>query len=312
MMRHKLRKGETMWLLAVMSAPMFFLAGTADWLSVLLSAIVGTALCMLVWLVPENGIWSRKWYCAAQYTWLVIVLSFLSRWADGAWPTGNGKPAVSLTLMTLATVSAWNGKKANGQIGVLLCAAVTFLYGIVLVSGIGQWKRDGLLLSEGTPWPWLVIFLLPAAGACMLQSKNCRIFPIAGILSVVATVWTAGIAMGEQSGWKFYEASKSIRLLGIADRFESLVSVGATLGFFTLFSYLLMCVRAQARQIVPSAEKYAVIVAATIAWLTGGLWPQTDSRLLGLGTVIIWGFMPLLGLFDKKREDRPDIQKPAF
>lgn len=301
-------KGENMWLLAAMSAPMFFFAGTADWLSVLLSAIVGTALCVLVWLVPENRIWKRKWYCTVQYLWLVIVLSILSRWADGAWPNGNGKPAVSLTLMTLATVSTWNGKNANRQIGVLLCAAVAFLYGIVLVSGIGQWKTNGLLLSKGAPWPWIAIFLLPAAGSSMMQTKSHRIFPITAALSVIATVWTAGIAMGEQIGWHFYEASKSIRLLGIADRFESLVSVGATLGFFALFSYLLVCARVQAKQIIPAFEKYAVIAAAATAWLTGGLWRQTDSGVLGLGSLLIWGLVPLLGLFDPKTRNRLDTE----
>ncbi len=301
--------GESLWLFAAMTAPIFCLAGTADWLTVLLAALVGMCFCTLVWLVPENRIWQQKWYCTLQSVWLILIFAVLSRWADRVWPTGNGKPAVSLALTVLAATSALSGKTAAAQVGVLLCGAVTILYSIVLLSGIGQWHSAAEKVETAEPWLWLLSFMLPAGGVKVLSKRKKAVLPWISLLAVGVSVWIAGLAVDRTNGWPFYEAAKSLRLLGIADRFEALVSVAATLGFFSLFSLLLSGVYDFAEQLFPQGGKIGTVASAAAGWLAGGLLQKVNVCLLAVATLFIWGVLPLAGLFDREIKIFPQKEK---
>ncbi len=297
------------WLLAAISAPILQIAGKAHWSAAILVAVCCGLLCWAVWCRPGQWLQNRSWYAFVQILWLSVILGEFLQWSDLAWPTGRDYPVVPLILLLLAALSALNGVRSAASVNSIVLWFVVFLAASVFVAGLDNVQVPDLqtppqILSSET----LLVLLIPAVAIFLPKQEekgNPKVLPVICLLFVGVTLWTVGI-LSEQicssDPWPFYEASKSLSLLNVAKRFESLVSVAATLGYFSLYSYLLSCAGALAARIDYKYEKTGIAASALAAGAIVLLKPELPMNGIVIITLILWIILPVFGgLYEKKK-----------
>lgn len=296
------RLGE--WLIVAMSGPFAYLAGRQSWTTIL----AVSAICLLaLWAVltrPTCKLLSLPFLCLLEYGFLVAACIAAAPWSSNIWPTGQGYPVVPLTLLALSTASAWFGvNRASKGVGVLFWM-IAILYSILLSLGLRNVEPRYLMPKGETPAPviWFA-FLLPCAAQFLPREKDKRVNGYIAVLAGFAfllTLWTEGnlsLDAAKQVSWPFYEAGESVRLFGIANRLESLISVAATIGFYGLYSLLLSGTFHLTEGIRPGWGKYGVLTAGILSG-AGVLWKVTiPGFVLVVGAFVLWIMLPVLVSF---------------
>lgn len=308
----------TAWLLTAMTAPLCQLAGNCSWPTALLAAGVLGMLCWAVCILPRGYLETKKWFCAIQFLWLIVLSAVFADWSADAWPTGTDYPVVPLTLLALAVLSAHQGLSGASRTSAVLFWFVVLLYAVILVAGSQKLHMSYLRTSWELPDTALFLALLLPAVLGLLQVKGHRYtwlpFAAVTVFFVAASVFaegTLGSTVCQEESWPFYEASKSISLLGVAERFESLVSVAMTMGYFSLYSLLLTAAGNMAENIHKEWGRAGVILAGTIAGVLMLWLPIQSGAWLVIITLILWVLLPLFGGFvgnvkkAKKNEKSP-------
>lgn len=116
------------------------------------------------------------------------------------------------------------------------------------------------------------------------------------LFAAVISVWCAGTLSRRRAmaiEIPFYEYSKSLNLLGVAERFEALASVALTLGMFCLLSLLLSA----AENLMKNGAVYAGAGAAIAASCM-----HFNTMLLSAITAIFWVGLPLIKRMIKNRK----------
>ena len=303
------------WVLCAMVGPMCLLAGHISWLMAISVGLLCLVLCFVMWTVPQKDL--CKAFCVIEYMGAVLVLGYFARWSADLWPTGRGYPTVPLTMLFIAVFAALNGTQGAARISCVLAYLLILLYSIVLAAGLEQ--IDGKHLhTENTAIPMaaVAVLLLPA-GVWLLPVKAkgiSKTFLIgAGVLFAALCVWTSGIlteAAAAKLKWPFYEATKSLSFLGIAERFEALVSVASTMSFFALYSYLLSIAGAMTERIRSRWGKGGIITAAAAA---GAIMPFAHKLRIAvvLTAILLWGIIPLTSHFNKVTKKYKKDKKSA-
>lgn len=292
------------WLFVAMTAPLARSAGMQGWLPALVAAIICLGLCWIVHVLPTEHLWKKRWYCILQIVWLVITLAALADWSADAWPTGGDFPVVPLTLITLAVFAALNGPVGGSRVSGVLLWFLVLLYGIVLAAGSKNIKPGWLLPKWENPGvSMLFVLLLPAAGVFLPREKGRTplwVFLAILLFFTALALWTVGTIspkVAGEVGWPFYESAKSLSLLGVAERFESLVSVAMTLGYFSLYSLLLCGVGNLAENLHPGWGRWGVIAGGVAAGILVLLALCPAPVVLVIITLIAWGLLPVFGAF---------------
>ena len=285
------------WLIVAMSAPIAFLAGKDGWLSVLVVAVCGLLLSLAVFscVIPKG-----KVFCIMEFCFLVAATAAVSGWSASIWPTGRAFPAVPLTLIALGAAASWNGAcRASKGMGVLFWMTI-IVYGTLLAFGVRNVQLS-YLAPRGeyiSPLSWFV-FLLPCV-ASLLPRKEGRIrghlLAIAA-MGIVIAVWTVGNLsqpVAQTVDWPFYEAGESVRLFGIANRLESLISVGATIGFYSLYSLLFGAAGHLAEMVKNGWGKGGILLAAALSGCSVLLRVEIPLNVLAVGAFVFWFAVPIL------------------
>ena len=294
----------SVWIITAMLGPVVFCAN-GDWYG---SILAGAVFSFLGWLVCRVGRhWSGPVYCVVQILWLCTVLSQLLLGSAQCWPTAqNPTPIIPITILILACIAGLKGAEcaANG-IGVLFWVAAGLLATVIL-SGIGDMELSFIAPERQQPNYDLMRILLLPASAALLKREKSPILPFAAtaLMAVGVSLWIAGLLSAGIAGnlnWPFYEAAKSVRLLDIARRFEALVSVGVTVGYYALFSLLLCEVGALGSEI--GIRKGAVILATVIAGVFTLLGFRLNAAILVVLGVVFWVLMPILGVMKTRKKE---------
>ena len=246
----------------------------------------------------------QKWFCLLQLPVIALVIAEFANWSVDAWPTGTDFPVVPLTLLALAVFSALHGASVASRVPSVLFWLLAILYSIVLAAGSKNIKAEWLTPSWKLPEEGLLLTLLLPSAVTLLPLEKGRavylLFPVTLLFLTGAALWTVGTIspnVANAVSWPFYEASKSLSLLGVVERFESLVSVAMTLGYFSLYSLLLSAAGSVGENLKPGCGKTAVIgcgIAAAVLTLSA---IHTAQGLLVIFTLIAWCFLPLFGSF---------------
>lgn len=275
-------------------------ASGAGWLAC--GILAGILLPLGAW--GQDG-WGKmgKAMALVQVLWMTVMLGLLLPDAAGYWPSPNAY-IVPLSLLLLAMLPAQS--KQNARTGAVLLVSMLVLFVPVALSGAAA-VEIRYLNPQWNYWSMALVpaMLLPALGGCLERQSGGsrrRVLLGIGIFAVAAGIVTQGI-LGEslcrQEVVPFHTAAQTMRLGGLS-RFEAIVSMGMTLGYYAVGSYLISCVKAMARTAgIP--EKASVWMAGAGAALVGVM-PSPDPWIAAVGCGILWGVVPIL--YGKKKSKK--------
>lgn len=286
------RKQLWAWLAVSMSAPLAHFSG-GSWLTLLLLGVVcwgATALTPESW----DGIQNRRILCLVELIWFVMLLGQMMSMSAAYWPGRKSEIVVPLVLLALAAYSC--GKHPCRVAGVLFWILM-IMYIPVLVAGAKDVELAWLIPeSMELDLQVIPVLLLPCAAKVLgVGKKSGGWYP--GILLFEVSLWliTAGVlspGVAAEMETPFRELSRSLTI-GAASRFESLISVAITLGWFSFACILLQSARTLLMWLGVKG-KYAPWLAAVVAFGVQMTGIELSGVWTAIITVIAWILMPML------------------
>ena len=308
MLADKGERNKTIWFLTALAVPVMQAASGCSWLTaVALGALcLGVCAGMEALVVPEV-----KWLSAAQWVWMAVVLSAALRWTLYCWPSDS--PVIPGTLLLLAAWTAAGGEEQSLRAGNLLRFFLIALLGAVLVSGVWDIRGENLRPNWRMDNADLVtVLLLPAAGVCLGgKGAGSKLFLL--VLTIAVSVVVTGVLSGPFAAAQnsaMYELSKSVRLLGVAERFESLAAGGMTLGYYVFACWCLTLCGRWGKTVTGAQTAWPVWLTAAASFAGFFLkWTKTGS-FVPAGTVIMFVFAPLTAaLIGKWKKRKKNLKK---
>ena len=289
------------WLAVAMSAPCALLAGKSDWLGLAVAVMFSGVFCWAATGKTNQSAQAMKWYCILQYLFLIPSLAFFTRWSQDAWPTGRDFPVVPLTLLFLAALASYRGAQGACRVSSVLFWLIAALYGILLTFGSKGLKMAYLKSAYGAVnMQFLFVLLIPAV-IRFIPREHSPILRWSGLLVglafVILSLWAVGCLSAPVAKilpWPFYEAGKSVGVLGAAERLESLISVAATVGFFSLYSLLLSAAGHLGENIRSGLGGKAVVAAGAVCAMLTCIPVEIPVTLMVLLGVFLWGILPFV------------------
>lgn len=282
---------NTRWLLAAMAAPVTQAASSCSWLVALSVGFLclGISFGLDALSIGEE---KSKLLSGIQWLWMLLIVSEFLHWTMLCWPNYRNYHAVPLTILVLAALSLAKGSANAASVGSILLYMLIFLLGAVLFSGIKEIKLENM----GFQWEMQTAYYVVAMMVPVMASGTVKTTRKHSILvyAVAVALITCGVLSPERVGKMnapFYEMSRSISLLGVGQRFESLVAAGMTLGYFALISFLL---NISSNMWDPGKMKRSIWISACFTGLVFLSGMRMNSRLLALGTIAVWVILPIL------------------
>lgn len=305
MLTGRVERNKTAWFLTALAVPVMQAASGCSWLTAAALGILCLGVCagLEAMDVPET-----KWLSAVQWIWMTVVLSAALEWALYCWLSDS--PVIPGTLLLLAAWTAAGGEEQSLRAGSLLRFFLIALLGAVLFSGVWDIRGENLRPNWRMDNADLVtVLLLPAAGVCLggkgAGSKLFLLVLTIGVSVVVTGVLSGPFAAAQNSA--MYELSKSVRLLGVAERFESLAAAGMTLGYYVFACWSLTLCGRWGKTVTGTETAGPVWLTAAASFAGFFLkWPKTGS-FVPAGTVIMFVFAPLtatmIGKWKKRKKN---------
>ena len=235
-------RGLMAWTLAALAAPAAQFFGSLPWPWVLAAgAAAGLA-------------WGLAWSCRgplprglAAVILIVSVPALLLglRYSGACWP-GVPDAIQGWALLVLAAWAALRGSSAGTRYGAVVLCVSALAYGILLACALPEVQVSNLRPAEpASPlWPLLVL-LVPLGLGAFQKEGDLRLWPWIGGMVLAAGILAAvcagamGPARAMASDGAFYNLARSVRLFGVAERFEALVSGIMTMGWFCYLTLIL-------------------------------------------------------------------------
>lgn len=297
-------KGHSLWtwVAAGVSAPLAQFAGSVPWHWTLgLAAVSGLIWVGVAW-VTERGRKDWKPLLVLQLLFLMVAVAGAARWSRACWITAREGWAIPIVLLVLAACAAEGGCRAGARCGAVLFWFLVGLFLLLFAFAVpdvqGKWlwpenKGDGSMVAA--------ILLVPAAGALLprTQGKIPWIWAVGlgvtavAISAVTAGVLTQGVAADTQGA--FFEMVRGISILGVAERFEAVVSAAMTLGWFCLLSLLLTVAGHAAEKLHAGWGRGGVWSTAAISALLLPVSEGIPAWAMVIGAVMLWCVAPVLG-----------------
>ena len=137
---------------------------------------------------------------------------------------------------------------------------------------------------------YVVVMLIPVMAQGMKPRFGNWKIPLLGVFVSVVISGVLSLRYVEKHSAPFSEMSRSMSLLGIGERFESLCAVGMTLGYFALMTYLLNITASLWGRC--NQKRQGIWVSAAFIGMVFISGMRMNSRLLAVGTLGIWVILP--------------------
>lgn len=274
-------KQMLIWTASAMSAPLAIYSGKTSWEWTLVTGLlcVGISLLTIRFGSADYG----KILRLVQLVTLSVIAGVFSREISACW--GEESVSMPLALLALAALSVGKSSQSAGRVCCCVAWVAAILYALVLVVGVKniQWSRleatgyyDGLLI---------VVYLLPAVWL-MLPAERSRSrwlmgMAVFGLLISILCFGTLSARGVADAPLPIYQYSKSLTVLGIAERFEAVASVALTLGLYCTLSLLLSAAE--------NMIKHGAVIAAVIAAIN----VQINTKITVILAIFAWIILPI-------------------
>jgi hypothetical protein len=265
-----------------MSAPLAIYAGKTSWEWTLVTGVVCISASLVVLRFGSSDY--GKLLRLGQLILLSIVAGIFSREISACW--GEESVSMPLVLLVLAALSAGNGAQNAGRVCCCVAWAATIVYAVILAVGVKniEWTRlaemgychEMMIVSFLMPAIWL---LLPAERSKAVSLIGMVVFGAVISILCFGTLSSRGVMDAQLP---IYQYSKSLTMLGIAERFEAVASVVLTLGIYCTLSLILRAAE--------EMMKHGALVAAIIAAIN----VRIDTVFVVIISVIMWIILPLI------------------
>ena len=298
------------WLLAATVPTILSIIGQNGWLTALLAALACGVLSVCILACNQKEM--PRWLCVLELLWLTVLLGGLAAESAACWAEADAFPAIPMTLLAISALAARDGGVRAGRTGAVLLWLALPVLGIVFLAGTADrnwtWVRQGMEVPDGT---LVALLLIPCLRFFLPQERSKKqywicvaLVPIAVIASVIMDA-VMGAEVAQSAPNTFYEFSKSVTLLGVAERFEALVACALTGGWFALFSILLSAVHHLTEKTLSLDGKWLVWFCTVAAAGLMCILPN-KSEWMAIGCLIFWGFLPVAA---QGIESRKNIEK---
>lgn len=284
------------WVLTAAVGPILSVIGRTGWMTVLIAAVAAGALSFCILSCKQVKL--PRWLCVLELVWIAVFISGIGRISSTCW-TEKSFPVIPIVLLILGAFAASRGSVPAARVGATLVWLVIPMLAIVAIAGTADVNTSWIRMELEIPDSVLVSLLLtPCMCAFLPQDATVGIrwsAAILGVFSVIGAVLMDGLmgaAAATHAGNSFYEFSKSINLLGIAERFEALIACVLTGSWFALFALLLSAAYHLFENLVASAGKYGVWAVSAVGGAFMCILPN-NSEWIAIGTLIFWGFLPV-------------------
>lgn len=242
-----------------------------------------------------------------EFIWVLIVLGGILRWIADSWPVENAYPVVPLVLLALGTASAVQGTDKAARAGSAVFWLLALVYSAVMLAGVGEIEFKGiensLTKADGGT---IIVFLVPVLAAYVPELRDklsCRWMIAIGAFAIAIAVLVAGglsTAVAESTAAPLYDWVQGLNLFDTIQRFETIVAVALTMGWFALLNFLLSTAGTFAEGVVHGSYKRGVEICGIVVALSSLLPMWLREDVLVAGCVIIWGVVPVMNMWLNK------------
>lgn len=286
------------WLFAGLAAPIAQFAGGMCWQTVAVTAAVCLTVC---WLLGQTVIKPGKWISLIEYGWIVYTLTAIGGWITDSWSGGGVYPVVPLILLALGAVSASLGTEKAARAGSTVFWLAALIYSVVAAAGVGRVEAPELGRYEpGLDLRLPVALLIPALAVFMPgEKRRLPLGAVAGIgaFAVAVSVMITGtlsLPVAMETEMPLHEWVEGLTLAGTLQRFEALVSVALTMGWFALMNFLLCAAGRQTENIRNGSNGKGVCFAAVAASLAMLCKVPVSCEIVAAGSMVLWVIVPVI------------------
>ena len=228
---------------AGLSAPVAQFAGSMAWQTVAVTSGACLGVCCLI---SRLKVTPPKWLCVIEYGWILCLLGSMASWISESWASGEVYPAVPLILLALGGVGAFRGTEYGARAGSCVFWLVALIYAGVIAAGAGEVELRELVYADRTLDQRLVVAVLIPALTVFWKEEGGTL-PVVGVVGIflfavlMSALITGALSLpvAAQIKMPLQEWVEGLSLAGTLERFESLVSVALTMGWFALLVFLI-------------------------------------------------------------------------
>jgi len=281
-----------LWLAVAVIAPVGSLY-VGNWLTALALII---ACGSVAWLTVKFGKADNgKLLAGLQCLWLGLLIGKLMPHSLTCWESDSH--IIPAALLILAAFGAMHGAERASRVAAVLFGGVIFIVGIILLVGSKNLRINWLMPKlEWVNYDLIPIFLLPCLAGLYQRKREGKICAAIAVPGGVLPLLLGGCLSPQVAAGAInplYEYSKSVKLFGVAERVEVLVSCAITASWFCLFAWLLTA----AGQFVENAKKesrrWGVWGCAAVAVAVYLCNMPISGEMLALGSLLFWVAIPL-------------------
>ena len=267
-------------------------AGSTPW-----PMVAGTVIACGILTLLLNRCRKKTEPSLIRLLWAEILMGFVLTETMDCWKTELG---TRLLIPAALFLTAWYlSEKGNcGTAGAVLYRIVMAIYIPIIVFGMSNLKLHRLLPEWGSLDPRLVVgLLLPWTAAESGEMKKTVL--VTGATALTASVITSGTIsyhIARQYSNGFYEAVRGFRIAGIAERFESVLSMAMTIGWFLTLVLLMKECKENRRKDSTVGKLMQAAVPLGILILCR----KPDWQIAAAGSLAVWGVLPLFEWITEK------------
>ena len=261
-------RGLGAWALAALAAPAAQFFGSLPWPWVLGASLLAGALWYPAWTCPGP---LPRLLTLAGLALTVPALTLAARFSGACWP-GVPDGIQGWALLAFSGWAALRGSRAGTRYGAIVFWVTAGAYGVLLLCALPGVKTENLTPAYTGGRPWALLFLLLPLGQRAFEKEGAVrpwIWMLGTILGATALATICGgclsPARAGATSCAFFDMIRGIRLLGVAERFEAVVSGIMTMGWFCCMTWTLSVAGELGRRLHPKGGLPALLTVLTLA-----------------------------------------------